>query len=215
MKTNIYVDGFNLYYGCLRKTPYRWLDISKLCAAELPRNQINRIRYFTARVAARPSDPRQPDRQNSYLRALATVPNLTIHFGQFLLTKTRMALVQPPPGGPATVEVWKTEEKGSDVILACHLLLDAFNKDCEAAVVITNDSDLAEPIRIVRKEFGLKVLVLHPLRATPSRKPVRRSVELQKAASKSLAIQQSSLASSQFPATLVDAVGTITKPASW
>ena len=73
-----------------------------------------------------------------------------------------MPLVAPPPGGPRTVEVIKTEEKGSDVNLATHLLADAFRHDCEAAVVITNDSDLAEPIRVVRHELGLPVGVVNP-----------------------------------------------------
>ena len=31
MKTNIYIDGFNLYYGCVKDTPYKWLDLAKLC----------------------------------------------------------------------------------------------------------------------------------------------------------------------------------------
>ncbi len=35
LKTNVYVDAFNLYYGCLRKTPYRWLNLAELCAAKI------------------------------------------------------------------------------------------------------------------------------------------------------------------------------------
>jgi hypothetical protein len=213
--TNVYVDSFNLYYGCLKGTPYRWLDIAGLCHIELPHNQINRIRFFTALVDARPGDPQQPVRQQTYLRALKTIPNLTMHYGQFLRNAVRMPLVSPPAGGPNTVEVWKTEEKGSDVNLACYLLLDAFQKDCEAAAIISNDSDLAEPLRLARKHFGIKVIVLHPLRAPlPGKKP-RPNFELVKAASKSKIIQQASLAASQFPPTLTDAIGTITKPAGW
>lgn len=41
------------------------------------------------------------------------------------------------------------EEKGSDVNLASHLVRDTFRKQFEVAVLITNDSDLAEPVRIV------------------------------------------------------------------
>ena len=67
MKTNVYVDGFNLYYRCLRNTPYKWLDIHKLCQLILPKNSIHRIRYFTALVDARPNDPAQPQRQQAYL----------------------------------------------------------------------------------------------------------------------------------------------------
>jgi hypothetical protein len=54
---NVYVDGFNLYYGCLRNTPYKWLDIAKLCRFLLPEYRVNRLRYFTARITARPADP--------------------------------------------------------------------------------------------------------------------------------------------------------------
>jgi len=48
VRTNVYVDGFNLYYGCLKGTPYRWLDLDAFCHRLLPRDRIHRIRYFTA-----------------------------------------------------------------------------------------------------------------------------------------------------------------------
>ncbi len=78
LKTNVYVDAFNLYYGCLRKTPYRWLNPAELCARIIPRNEIHRIRYFTALVTPRPSDPQQRNRQEMYIRALRTLPNLSV-----------------------------------------------------------------------------------------------------------------------------------------
>ena len=56
-KANVYVDGFNLYYGCLKGTEYRWLDLGAFCQKLIPSNPINRIRYFTARISARPLDP--------------------------------------------------------------------------------------------------------------------------------------------------------------
>lgn len=118
-----------------------------------------------------------------------------------------MPLLHPPPN---TAEVLKTEEKGSDVNLASYLLLDAFDDDNEAAVVITNDSDLALPIQLVRQRFRKPVVILHPCR--PPRGP---SIVLRKAGSKSLTIRTASLANSQFPTTLSDANGVITKPATW
>ena len=53
-----------------------------------------------------------------YLRALATMPHVSVRLGHFLTSTVRMPLVAPPPGGPRTVEVIKTKEKGSDVNLA-------------------------------------------------------------------------------------------------
>jgi hypothetical protein len=50
------------------------------------------------------------------------------------------------------VRVIKTEEKGSDVNLATYLLADAFRAECQASVVVTNDSDLAEPILLAHSK---------------------------------------------------------------
>ncbi len=65
-------------------------------------------------------------------------------------------------GGARTVEVIKSEEKGSDVNLATYLLLDGFRRDYEIAVIITNDSDLVEPIKVLRTELKLRVGILNP-----------------------------------------------------
>ncbi len=214
MKTNVYVDGFNLYYR-VKRTPYRWLDIAKLCEVMLPQNEIHRIRYFTARVINPPDDPHVLDRQQIYLRALRTIPNLSIHYGQFIRNPVRMPLVNPRPNGPRTVEVWKTEEKGSDVNLACYMLLDAFKHEYEVAVVISNDSDLKEPIKIVRREFNLRVVVLHPVLPPQHGRKMTLSVELSHVATKSLIIEDAHLAQSQFPPQMQDQHGTITKPEKW
>jgi EAL domain-containing protein (putative c-di-GMP-specific phosphodiesterase class I) len=44
----------------------------------LPKNTIQEIKYFTALVSARPNDPSQPQRQQLYLRALATLPKVSV-----------------------------------------------------------------------------------------------------------------------------------------
>jgi hypothetical protein len=76
---NVYVDGFNLYYGCLKGSPYKWLDLDALSRTLLPGDDIHRIRYFTARVSARPDNPACNRRQAVYLRALRTIPHLVRH----------------------------------------------------------------------------------------------------------------------------------------
>ena len=78
MRTRVYVDGFNLYYGALKGTPFRWLDPVKLTALLLPGEcTIDRLSYFTARVSGK-LDPRAPARQQLYLKALATLPEVDI-----------------------------------------------------------------------------------------------------------------------------------------
>lgn len=207
MRANVYIDAFNLYYGCIKDTPFRWLDLRLLGEKLLPRDQIHRVRYFTARIQARPADPQAPQRQQIYIRALETIPGLTVHYGHFLSKPTRMPLASPPRTGPRTVEVLRTEEKGSDVNLATYLLLDAFDRDCEMALVVSNDSDLVEPIRIVRAKFGLPVVVVNPQRNT--------SHALRQAASFYRPLRHGVLKASQLPTQLSDATGTITKPAAW
>lgn len=61
------------------------------------------------------------------------------------------------------IGVIHTEEKGSDVNLAVHLLNDAWHDRFECGVVISNDSDLAEAIKLTR-ENGKKVGVITTLR---------------------------------------------------
>lgn len=207
MKTNVYIDGFNLYYGALRGSAFKWLDLGALSKNLLPKNTINRIRYFTARVKSSARDPHQDARQDAYLRALRTIPNLEIHESQFLSHVVNMRLASPQPGGPYTVKVLKTEEKGSDVKLATYLLLDAFAKEYEVAVVISNDSDLEEPIRVVSELMGLKVGVINP-HAKPSR-------ELLKLATFYKPIRRGVLSASQFPNPVIGSAGSITKPSGW
>jgi hypothetical protein len=208
LRTNVYIDGFNFYYRCVKGTPFKWLDVSKLATLVLPGNaSVNRIRYFTARVTPLPGNPDAPIRQQIYLRALGTIPNLEITFGHFLTNETMMPLAAPAPGGPKFVKVRRTDEKGSDVNLATYLLLDAFRKDCQAALVISNDSDLAEPIRLAREQFGLRIVL-----AVPPRKP---SVTLMKLAHLIRRVRPGVLQASQFPDVLTDSVGTFRKPATW
>jgi uncharacterized LabA/DUF88 family protein len=211
MKTNIYVDGFNLYYGALKDSPYRWLDIVALCQRLLPQDQVHRVRYFTANIAARPGDPptaaQKRQRQQIYLRALQTLPEVSIHTGHYLSKVKRRPLAQPPAVGPRTVEILDTEEKGSDVNLATYLLVDAFDKDCDAAVVLSNDSDLTFPIDVVRKKFGYPVGVLNPHQNV--------SQALKRVASFYRQIHTNDLKAAQLLPTLTDAHGSITKPMSW
>ena len=219
--TNIYVDGFNLYYGGLRATPYRWLDLDALCRRVLPGHTINRIRYFAAKVTARPSDPSQPQRQGFYLRALATIPHLSIHLGHFLSNPVFMPLENPLPGGPAVVRVIKTEEKGSDVNLATWLVHDAYQADFDRAVVLSNDSDLAFPIELVVNALGRPVSVLYPQRLVqgksgPALSPAKPAGALHRAAAGRVsAIAPADFAGCQFPPELSDASGIFRKPALW
>lgn len=220
MRTIIYVDGFNLYFRMLEKRPeLKWLNIKALAEKLLKKsNKVVAVRYYTARVSGR-LDPSAPARQQIYFDALSTVPEISLHMGSFLSSVKFAGLVHPPsfrpnlpqqmaPPWPNVVRVHKTEEKGSDVNLASHLLLGAFRNEYDVAAVLSNDTDLVEPIRIVTQELKKPVGLLSPV-AYPN-------PQLQSVSTFIRRISYSDLAACQFADPLALPDGTnITKPLTW
>lgn len=205
MKISVYIDGFNLYYGSMKGTPYKWMNPLVMSRLLFPRDTINKVKYFTARVAARPSDPDQPVRQNTYFRALRTVPEIEIIEGTFLTKEVIMPKANSNP--QEYVKVIKTEEKGSDVNLAVHLLNDAYKGNFELAVMVTNDSDLLEPLKIVKYQLGLPVGIVNPQK--------HPSFHLKQHATFIKTLRKGVLKASQFPDQLSDTHGVFHKPSSW
>jgi len=214
VKTILYIDGFNLFYSAVKGTPLRWLNPVDLIGRVFARNQIIATKYFTAKVRALPSNPDQPIRQMIFWRALQTLPNLEIIEGDFRTRKIMAAVVSPPP---SYIEVFKTEEKGSDVNLATHMLVDGFRNRYECAIVISGDSDLVTPIRMVRDNLVKPVGVLNPQRLSgPNCRPERKSAGLQQAATfYKKGITWAQLQGAQFPSPMTDANGTFHKPPTW
>ena len=166
----VYIDGFNLYYGCRElvrdQAPgisWKWLDVEALSLAVIrtawSNAELQAVQYFTARVRPRRAGDGAPDRQDAYIRALQR-RGVEVIPGRFLQkTKTRPLVSNPK----RMVEVHDTEEKGSDVNLATRLVADYFLRtgEYDAAVVVSNDSDLEMPIRLLRDQ-GLPVGVVDP-----------------------------------------------------
>jgi uncharacterized LabA/DUF88 family protein len=218
MRTIVYVDGFNLYFRLLKQRPHlRWLNIKALSDNILSReNEIVAVKYYTARVSSR-LKAESPAHQQIYLDALATVPEVSVHMGMFLTSEKFAPLVHPPEFRPVrnfdepwpdVVRILKTEEKGSDVNLASHLLFDAFSDRFDVAAVISNDSDLVEPIRLVTQEIGKPVGLLSPVK--------NPNPELEAASSFMRRIRPSHLQVAQFPNPLTMPDGReLTKPGHW
>jgi len=119
-----------------------------------------------------------------------------------------VSMPNAPITNPRTYsKVFKTEEKGSDVNLAVHMLNDAWLNKYDCAVLISNDSDLAEPLKIIRNEVGKKIGLIFPaVKGHPSK-------ELQKHAHFIKRIRIGVLQNSQLP---IQIPGTkLTKPKSW
>ncbi len=164
--TIAYIDGFNLYHLALQDTAYRWSNPKLLLENVLGHPDcIDTLKFYTARVSSK-IDADAPRKQQIYINALGTIPNIEITFGSFQVNdKWRrisedMTKVFKPTA--QLVRVVNPEEKGSDVNLGAHLLRDAFTGGYEQAIVCTNDTDLCEPIRIVVEEIGKPVFLITP-----------------------------------------------------
>ncbi len=200
----VYIDGFNLYYGLRSKRwrRYYWLDLWRLASSLLQADQrLVMVHYFTARVLSEPGDPDKPMRQNTYLEALATLPNLLIHYGQHIPKQRHCA---------SCGAVWQTyEEKMTDVNIAVELLGDAQDDTFDTAIIVSGDGDLASPVRAIRERYpGKRSIVAFP--------PGRHSAGLRSAATAFLTIGRDALRDSQLPDRVVKPDGyVLTRPPTW
>ena len=197
----VYIDGFNLYFGLKSKRwkRYYWLDMWLLAERLARRRRLEGVKYFTACVR---DDPPKELRQQAFLNALRSHrPRLEIVYGHFLLKEVQCR---------RCAKVWRTaEEKKTDVIIATHLLRDAFHNSFDTAIIVSGDGDLAPPIETVLIEMPAK-------RVTIAFPPDRFSAELQRVASSSFHINQQAIRNSLLPDPVVKPDGTrLRKPVEW
>ena len=200
MITNLYIDGFNLYYRALKDTPFRWLDLRRLAETLFPQDSINRVCYFTARLDARPGNPSQRQRQQAYLRALATLPGFDAYYR--VPVRCQAASTRGACDWAAVLRVRDSEEKGSESPLS-------LGRWVLRAGAVSNDADFAGAMRYVRDDLGLRVTLVNPDSKNSSPR------ELADAATYVKRRWKSHLRRSLFPDTLTDEIGTIRKPVGW
>ena len=196
-----YIDRFNLYFGLKAKRLERflWLDVQALSTNLCVHDQtLVATKYFTSRVGE-PAD--KVKRQNTYLEALQTLPNLPLFFGRYQMnpfTCRACSYTQQIPS-----------EKMTDVNIAVELMTDAFQDRFDTAILISADSDLVGPIVALHRLFPVKrVIVAFP--------PERFSANLRNVASAHLQIGRAVIANSQLPETVISASGfPLQRPATW
>lgn len=200
----VYVDGFNLYYGSLKGSPYRWLDLAKLADMMLPDHEVAAVKYFTAIV----DSPAGSVRQQVYIGALEAGGRVSTYRGHFLShTKRRPRSTVCGQCGDRYADVVITEEKGTDVNLATHLVYDACTNAFEVAAVLSNDSDLVAPILFAREKCGKTVGVINP-----QRHPARALMEVVDFYKK---VRPGVLSASQLSAIVAEGDRKFEKPVSW
>jgi len=198
----VYIDGFNLYYGAVKDKPYlKWLDLVKFSENIFPDKNVKEVKYFTA-IVKEMGDHKRPERQNTYLRALKILhkDRIKIIKGNFRTNSRKFPIAKlqyDDEHNSFTQErIWviRTEEKGTDVNLAVHLVNDAWKNLYDIALVISNDTDLAEAIRIAKKNC-VKIIII----ANPHIEDERVHIKLRRVSSKSILIQENLLKECQLP----------------
>ena len=210
-KVIAYVDGFNLFYGSLKGTKNKWLNLVSLCEGLLkPNQELVAVKYFSAQIGTSPRSPEKAFRQKIYLEALQTDPKVHVKLGYFSIHKTKMPLAKGfNTGNISIVEVIKTEEKGTDVNLAVQMAVDAVRGAFDYAMLFSNDSDMAYSVQIAVKDCKRKV-GLYIDRDAISHKVLKENTCYIRR------ITQSFLAAHQFPNEVKGPNGRIIrKPSDW
>ncbi|MCE4283291.1 NYN domain-containing protein, partial [Xanthomonas hortorum] len=177
--TAVYIDGYNLYYGRIRGTAFKWLDVvtlfDRLLHDQDPTTDLLHVRYFTAPALGRFATHKQAsETQATYLHALAhTHPQrFATTLGKHSWDKAGTLLPEFVSGQPydrtRRVRVWKLEEKQTDVNLALAMYRDAASARYQQLVVCSNDSDIEPVLAAIREDFPIIVLGV----VTPRRPPI-------------------------------------------
>ena len=205
-RTIVYIDGFNLYYGAVRGSAFKWLNLQRFFQLLRPHDNIVKVHYFTALV-----DGSTKPNQDVYLRALGTLSLVNIVLGKFKRKQVRCSNSACTFAGDRFFAV--PEEKRTDVNIAVFLLDDAYQNQCDHSIVVSGDSDLVPAISLLKVRFPQKRVTVY----VPSRNPMRgAAVELRSVADKHRTLPLNLLPFSQFPNALPDgAGGLLHKPASW
>ena len=233
LKTRIYLDGYNFYYGCLKGTPYKWLDPVILFERYVLPSILYRhngiitqpvyppqfLKFFTANIlekAARSVDSvSSQERYHTALRKLYP-DQVALIKGYYALNAVSAKCVDPKsldtwPRDCKTIQVWKLEEKQSDVNLALHAYHDALTGEVEQVVLVTNDTDIAPAMSMIRQHTKAIIGLVAPT-TDHSRRPNTELVKQAHWVRSHIRIEE--LAQSQLPRVISGRRPTI-KPTSW
>ena len=176
VKTNIYIDGYNLYYSRLKGTAFKWLDLAFLFCDQIvrqqdPSAQVCSVKFFTSPVKASYARHGQASEhaQTQYHRALlAKYPDLIeIIKGFHIFQPTALPVFEhgEAPSKSKVAKVWMIEEKQTDVNIALQAYRDVARGICDQVVICSNDSDLEPALRLIREDAPhAKIGLIMPLR---------------------------------------------------
>lgn len=234
-RTRVYVDGYNFYYGCLKGSRHKWLNLHALFAdrilpsirhdgpAGLPvRHELLplALKYFTATIVERAAKADDSvSSQDIYHTALKNhcAGRIEIIKGYFSITEVRAPKVDEVDRGKwprdcERVAIWKYEEKQSDVHLALQAYHDALTEEVDQVVIASNDTDLAPALRMIRENTNVIVGLVIP---TCDHKRDPNSDLTKYSHWTRTHITEQELAAAQLPRVVPKRRGVSLKPESW
>lgn len=221
MRTIVYVDGYNLYYGLLRRSSFKWLDLYSLFQHHVlkPESNVIEVRYYTAPVKKNMSDdPSSHTRQRIYLEALRKMPphKVKIIEGRMEASTPFRRLVEPitceSGQNVEKAKVWSFTEKKSDVNLATDMLSDSWRQRCNQVVLCSNDTDLEGALSAIRNHLpNIKIGLVAPVVGGDR----HMSADLKRHVHWSKTLSQVHLANAQLPQQIPCHSKPIVKPVGW
>lgn len=149
----VYIDGFNFYYGLKFSQHwqrYYWLDIVKLFESFMrPDQELIAVKYFSAKS----TDVEQSQRQNAFFQANKENPKFYLILGKYLKKKITCF--------NCGNIIHTHEEKETDVRIATQIVADAYERNCDIAIVVSADSDMIPAIELAT-QARQKVFVYFP-----------------------------------------------------
>jgi len=228
IRTTVFIDGYNLYYGRLRNTPFKWLDIvalvRRIVRTQDGRFDVQYVHYFTAPAKEAFATHRKDSviAQQSCHRALSAeyeAPLLQVTLGTHSYSKNGTWMPRYVEGQPCNkndrVLVWKLEEKQTDVNLALAMYRACAQNTCDQVVVCSNDSDVEPVLKAIREDFpAIKIGVITPV--APTDKVRRFSASLAAQADwVRRTISDEELAASLLPNLVATKKKPVQKPGHW
>lgn len=222
MKTIVYIDGFNFYYGLLKNSPHKWLDLVKLFEDHLlpihsPEAELVKLKLFTVPILPKfaTNKEKAQNSQDRYLNALNKVhpDKVEVIKGYYSATKQNAMKYISPPDKAERVDIWKLEEKLTDVQMALHIYRDAVKENCEQIVLVTNDSDIEPAAQLVKEDTNIILGVVIPRKFDTARSTSTKLRDISDWAL--IGVKDGQLASSQFPRSIPTKKKPIIKPDYW
>ena len=231
LRTRIYVDGYNLYYGCLKGGSSKWLDLLSLfetyvLPSSIPENhhpyslcQLS-LKYFTALILDKAASTNDSLKcQDTYHAALENFhrDRIEIIKGYYSLIQARAKLIDQAdpkkwPRDCQSADIWKLEEKQSDVNLALHAFKDAILGEVDQVVIVTNDTDIAPALEMIRQLTNTVIGIVIP---TTNQRRLPNQALVDHAHWVRTHITSHELKSAQLPRIIVAGKKSYSKPDSW